>query len=107
RSSVSDASTLEVALSFAVFHGGAGEAVVGAGGAALGDAAGGGLVDDLLDRAGRGGDRGGAGGVADGAEADLGLEGLLARLRLQERGDGHQHPVAAEHGAVVGEVERR
>src|SRR5436853_1952470 len=38
----------EVALALAVFHGGLREAVVGPGGAALGDAGGGDLLDDLL-----------------------------------------------------------
>src|SRR5438105_2877367 len=100
-------SSLEVALALAIFHGGLGEAIVDAGRAALGDAAGRGLADDLVDRAGRGAQRGRAGRVADGAEADLGREGSLAGPRAEERGDRHQHPVALEDLALVGEVERR
>ncbi len=52
-------------------------------------------------------DAAGAGHVADGAEAHGRRERLLVREPLDEVGGGVQHPVAAEHVALVREVDRR
>src|SRR6478609_3204048 len=84
----------EIAFLLAVFHAGLADAVVGSGRAALGEAGGGDLEDDVVDRGGRRLDATGAGGIADGAEAHEGLEHLLALLRRDERPDGEQHAVA-------------
>src|SRR5579862_2404460 len=61
--------TSEIPLALAVFHGGVGVGVVDAP-AALAGGGGGDLGDDVVDGAGFGFDSGGAGHVADGAEAD-------------------------------------
>ena len=87
---------------------GLGDAVVGAGGAALGDPGDGGLGDDVLDRERRRLDGRRAGGVADRAEAHEWPRTAPRRRASRDVAvDGHQHPVAAEHLAVVGEVQRR
>src|SRR5262249_17899385 len=57
----------EVPLAFAVLHRGLGGAVVGPGGAALGEPGDRHLGDDVVDRGRVRADRAGAGGVADGA----------------------------------------
>ena len=51
--------------------------------------------------------RAGDGHVADRAVADARLGDLLAVARLEPLRLGEQHPVALEHPAVVGEVDRR
>src|ERR1035441_5999817 len=71
---------LEIPRSFAVFHGGFGGLVVGAG-AALGDAGGGDLGDDVIQRGGRGLDAAGADDVANGADAHDEVLDLLAGFR--------------------------
>src|SRR5690606_29458818 len=98
---------LEVAFLLAVFHARLADAVVGPGGAPLGEAGGGDLGDDLLGRRRRRLDAPGAGGVADGAEPDEGREGLLAVAQGGVGVDRQQHAVAAEDLAAVGEVDRR
>ena len=52
-------------------------------------------------------DAAGAGDVADGAEPHRLLEDLLVLARLQVLVHGQQHPVALEHLAAVGVVDRR
>src|SRR5947209_154350 len=84
--------TLEVALPLAVLHGRLREAVVGPGGAPLGDAGGGHLLDDLSDGRGRGPHRARAAHVADGAVADDGvLLDDLARLGRDRAAHGQEH----------------
>src|SRR5690606_5764824 len=97
----------EVALPLAVLHRGLRGAVVGSGGAALGDPGGRDLLDDLLDRAGRGLDGAGAGHVAHGAVAHHRLEQRLVLAALDHVGVGQEHAVAFEDLARVGEVDRR
>src|SRR5579884_2399262 len=109
RSSVERAAASEVsevADTLTVLHRGLAETVVGARLAALGDARRRDLRHHLLDRPGLRLDAAGAGHVADGAEADGGAERLFARQALHVGRDGVQHPVAAEHLALVGEVDR-
>src|SRR5947209_13758167 len=96
----------EVALLLPVFHARLADAVVRSGRAALCEAGGGDLEDDVVDGRGRRLHATGAGGIADGAEAHLRLEHVLAVLRRDERPDGEQHAVAAEHLAVVRVVDR-
>ncbi len=86
---------------------GLGDAVVGAGGTPLGDPGGRRLGEDRLDGGGRRLDGGGARGVTDGAEPNGGFERLFALGHRHVPVDGHQHPVAAEHLALMGEVQRR
>src|SRR4051794_14172775 len=98
---------LEVAGNLAVLHGGLADAVVGAGLAALGDLRRGDLGHHVV-QGGRGrGDRAGAAHVADRAVADARVERLLALDELDEGRQRVEHPVAAEHLALVGEVDRR
>src|SRR4051794_4074630 len=98
---------LEIANALPVLHRGLAEAIVGAGLAALRDARRRDLLHDRLDR-GRGRlDASGTGHVADGAEADGGDERLLALHALDVLGGRVQHSVAAEHLALVREVDRR
>src|SRR3954447_5140804 len=97
--------SLEVALFLAVFHAGFGDAVVGAGGAALGEPGGGDLDDDVVRVRRRRLDAAGAGGVADGAEPDGRLERGLAVHGLDEAVDREQHAVAFDDLALVGVVE--
>src|SRR5580700_3530373 len=61
---------LEVPLTLAVLHGGLRELVVATGGAALGNARGGRLVNDVVHGGGVGAHGAGQGGVAHGAVAD-------------------------------------
>src|SRR6478609_7084476 len=97
----------EVALLLAVLHGGLGDPVVSARGAALGQGRGGHLDDDLGVRARRGLDGPGARHVADGAVAhEARLDGLVVS-RSAHRTDGEPHAVALEDLALVGVVERR
>src|SRR5688500_9456052 len=94
RRSISAIRTLlpsEVAVLLAVFHAGLADAVVGAGGAPLGEAGGGDLGHDLLQRGGGRFDGPGARDVADGAEADGALLGLLAGQPRDERRVRHPH----------------
>ena len=83
------------------------DAVVGAGLAALGHARGGDLARRRPRRrrlrAHGAGDR----HVADGAVADRRHERRLVLVARDVLGVGQQHPVALEHLAVVGEVDRR
>src|SRR6478735_2984842 len=105
RSSV--AAILEITLLLAVLHGGLGDPVVGARGAALGQRGGGHLEDDVGVRAGRGVDRPGARHVTDGAVAhEPGLDRLVVS-GLAHRADGEPHAVPVEDLALVGVVERR
>src|SRR3954469_17757769 len=106
RSSVSR-SSLEVANAFPVFHRGFADAVVGAGLAALGDVRCRDLVHDLVDRRRVAYNTAGARHVADRAEADVRAERLLVREALDELRDRVEHPVAAEHVALVREVDLR
>ena len=94
-------------LSLAVFHAGLADAVVGPGGAPLGDARGGHLDDHLVDRRRGRLDRAGAGRVADGAEAHGGLERLFAVDHRHVGRDRQQHAVTPEHLAPVGVVDVR
>src|SRR6478735_7588998 len=105
RSSV--AAILEIPFLLAVLHGGLGDPVVGARGAALGQRGGGHLEDDVGVRAGRGVDRPGARHVTDGAVAhEPGLDRLVAS-GLAHRADGEPHAVPVADLALVGVVERR
>ena len=97
----------EVALPLAVLHGGLRHTVVGARLAALGDPRGGDLGDDVLQRHGARAHRAGARHVAHRAVADPLGERLLAVHPLDEVADRVEHPVALEHLALVGGVERR
>ncbi len=97
-------SILEVSFLFAVFHGGFGAFVVGAG-AALGLAGGGDLGDDVIEGGGIGPDCSGAGGIADGAEADDFFGDCFAVLWFEEISDGEQGSVALKDFALVGEVD--
>src|SRR5260221_2355591 len=72
---------LEVALSLAVFHGGLGKAVVGAGGPALGDPRRADLLDDVQDADGDRVHGAGAGHVADRAVPDVADLDALAVAR--------------------------
>src|SRR5258705_2721436 len=87
----------EVALSFAVFHAGLGDAVVGASGAAFGEPRHRGLGDYLGHRAREGLDAAGAGDVADGAEPHGLLDDLLVLARLQILVHRQEHAVALKH----------
>src|SRR5699024_4405556 len=91
----------EVALLLAVFHPGLGDAVVRAGGAALGDAGAGDLGHDGGVVGGVGLHAAGAGGVADGAEAHELRAGLLAGEGLEEPRVGQEHAVALDHLPLV------
>src|SRR5215210_1135848 len=96
---------LEVPDSLAVFHGGFGDAVVGARLAALGHARGGDLGDDVLERGGARAHGARAAHVADRTVADPLGERLLAVHALDEVADRVEHPVTLEHLALVGHVE--
>src|SRR5215210_2119701 len=96
----------EVAGNLAVLHGGLGGSVVGAGLAALGDAGRGDLLHDRLERRRARGDGARAAHVADRAVADPLVERLVALEPLDPLRVGQQHPVAAEHQALVREVDR-
>src|SRR5204862_4437334 len=98
---------LEVATPLAVLHGGLGHSVVGARLAALCHARGGDLGHHLLERCRARLDAARAGHVADRAVADVGLERLLPVDQLDVGAERVEHPVAAEHLAAVGEVDRR
>ena len=65
------------------------------------------LGDHVLELGRLAAHRAGHGHVADRAVADLRLEDLLAVAGLEPLRLGQQHPVALEHAAVVGEVDRR
>src|SRR6478609_7333838 len=106
RSSVAWACS-EVANALPVLHRGFREAVVGARLSALGDVRRGDLLHDRLDRGRRRLDTARARHVADGAEADGGDERVLALHALDVLRRRVQHPVAAEHLALVREVDRR
>src|SRR5918997_3423102 len=95
----------EVALPLAVLHGGRGQPVVGAGGAALGEPAGGDLGEDGLDGRGGGLHRAGAGRVADGSEAHRLRDDLLAAPRATPLPGGEPHAVAGEDLALMGVVD--
>src|SRR5690606_5035533 len=97
----------EVAFPLAVFHRGFRGAVVGPGGPALGDPGGRDLLDDLLDRGGRGRHGARAGHVADGAVAHHGLEERLVVAALDDVAVGQEHAVALEDLARVGDVDGR
>ena len=97
----------EVALPLAVFHAGLGDPVVGARRAALGQPRHRGLGDHLGHRPREGFHAAGAGDVADGAESHRLLDDLLVLARLQVLVHRQQHPVALEHLALVGVVDRR
>src|SRR3954447_8970483 len=97
--------SLEVTGALAVLHGRLAHTVVGAGLAALGDARGRDLLHHRLE-----GDRprlhrAGARHVAHGSVAHARLERLLAIDQLDERAERVEHPVAAEHLALVREVD--
>src|SRR3954469_4552202 len=98
---------LEVPGNLAVLHRGLADAVVGARLAALGDLRCRDLGDDVV-QGGRGRrDRAGAAHVADRAVAHARAERLLALDELHEGRQRVEHPVAPEHPALVGEVDRR
>src|SRR3954471_18042418 len=98
---------LEVAGNLAVLHRGLAGAVVGARLAALGDLRGGDLGDDRVELRGGRGDGARAAHVADGPVAHARRERLLALDQLDVGRQRVEHPVAAEHLALVGEVDRR
>src|SRR2546426_9634455 len=87
---------LKIADTLAVLHRGFGEAVVGAGLAALGDTRRGDLVDDLRDRRRVADDAAGAGHVTDGAETHRGGEEILAVHALDVVRARAEHAVAPE-----------
>src|SRR3954467_4176871 len=98
---------LEVAGNLALLHRGLADAIVGARLAALGDLRAGDLGDDVVQR-GRGRrDGAGAAHVADRAVPDARAERLLAVDELHVGRQRVEHAVAAEHLALVGEVDRR
>src|SRR3954466_15492508 len=97
---------LEVAGNLAVLHRGLARAVVGARLAALGDLRGGDLGDDGVELGGGRGDGARAAHVADGPVAHARRERLLALDELDVGRQRVEHPVAAEHLALVGEVDR-
>src|SRR3954453_18187270 len=98
---------LEVAGNLAVLHRGLARAIVGARLAALGDLRGGDLGDDSVELRGGRGDGARAAHVADGPVAHARGERLLALDQLDVGRQRVEHPVAAEHLALVGEVDRR
>src|SRR4051794_11204830 len=98
---------LEVAGNLAVLHRGLARAVVGARLAALGDLRGGDLGDDRVELGGGRGDGARAAHVADGPVAHARRERRLALDQLDVGRQRVEHPVAAEHLALVGEVDRR
>src|SRR5579862_1142550 len=95
----------EIALALTVLHRGLGDAVIGAGLAALGDPGGGDLADHLFEGAGVRTHGAGAGHVADRAVANRGRERVLAVHELDVGAHRVEHPVAGEHLALVGEVD--
>src|SRR3954449_4611981 len=98
---------LEVAGNLAVLHRGLARTVVGARLAALGDLRGGDLGDDRVELRGGRGDGARAAHVADGPVAHALRERLLALDQLDVGRQRVEHPVAAEHLALVSEVDRR
>src|SRR5206468_2994604 len=98
---------LKIADTLAVLHRGFGEAVVGAGLAALGDTRRCDLVDDLRDRRRVADDAAGAGHVTDGAETHRGGEEILAVHALDVVRARVEHAVAPEDLALMGEVDPR
>src|SRR4051812_21721526 len=98
---------LEVAGNLAVLHRGLARAVVGARLAALGDLRGGDLGDDRVELGGGRGDGARAAHVADGPVAHARRERRLALDQLDVGRQRVEHPVAAEHLALVGEVDGR
>src|SRR3954452_18781095 len=97
---------LEVAGNLAVLHRGLADAIVGARLAALGDLRRRDLGDHVVQR-GRGRrDGAGAAHVADRAVPDARAERLLAVDELHVGRQRVEHAVAAEHLALVGEVDR-
>src|SRR4051794_4263453 len=97
----------EIAGNLPVLHRGLADPVVGAGLTALGDLRGGDLGDDVAQGAGGRGDRARAAHVADRPVADALAERLLAVQELHVGRERVEHSVAAEHLALVGEVDRR
>src|ERR687896_2626309 len=95
----------EVAFLLAVFHGRLAGPVIRPGLAALGDAGGRDLLDDLIQRGGHRLDRTGAAHVAHGAVADHRLEHGLVLVAVGVRAVGQQHAVPFEHHARVREVD--
>src|SRR3954469_21305301 len=98
---------LEVAGNLAVLHRGLADAVVRARLAALGDLRGGDLGDDRVERRGGRSDGARAAHVADGPVAHALRERLFALDQLDVGRQRVEHPVAAEHLALVSEVDRR
>src|SRR5919202_1978991 len=98
---------LEVAGNLAVLHRGLADPVVGARLAALGDLRRGDLGDDGVELRRRRGDSARAAHVADGPVAHARRERLLAVDELDVGRERVEHPVAAEHLALVREVDRR
>src|SRR3954447_6319950 len=97
----------EIADTFPVLHRSFREAVVGPRLAALGHTGRRDLVDDLSDRRSIGHDAAGAGHVADSAEPNTRREGLLILHALDVVARRIQHPIAAEHLALMREVDLR
>ena len=96
---------LKIPFFLPVFHGGFGAFVVGAG-AAFGLAGGGDFGDDFIEVGCGGFDGAGAGGIADGAEANgAGGDGFVI-LCFKEVGDGEDLASAFEDFALVSEVDR-
>src|SRR3954449_6840414 len=98
---------LEVAGNLAVLHRGLADPVVGARLAALGDLRGGDLGDGRVELRGGRGDGARAAHVADGPVAHARGERRLAVDQLDVGRQRVEHPVAPEHIALVGEVDRR
>src|SRR5919112_849976 len=98
---------LEIAGHLPVLHRGLGDLVVGPRLAALGDRRGGDLVDDVAQGGGGRRHRAGAAHVAHRPVAHALGERLLAGQQLHVGRERVEHPVAAEHLALVGEVDRR
>ena len=94
----------KVSFFLAIFHGGFGAFVVGAG-SAFGLAGCGDFGDDFVEVGGWGADGAGAGGIADGAEADDFAGDGFVVLGFKEIGDGEEGSVAFEDFAFVGEVD--
>src|SRR5512133_2198644 len=106
RSSVAWACS-EVANALAVLHGRLAESIIGARLAALGDVRCSDLLHDLLDRRRPRLDAARARHVADGSEANRRDERVLALHALDVLRRRIEHPVAAEHLALVREVDAR
>ena len=98
---------LKIPLLFALFHRRFGNAVVHAGGTALGHGGGGGFGHDVGGGGGGAGHGAGAGNVAHGAKTHAAQLRHFAFALGRERRNGHEQAVSFHHFALVGVVNRR